>query len=127
MATFFCIFLVLLVFAARLLMVGVHAQLPILPALFHSIYSLHSSHVAPSTLSPSNLSPARLARYSYLYTDKKENQNFLIYKEIQKGSVAKCTYNGILIYSKTKYLRISSYIRKPFLICYFATGPVWIS
>ncbi len=26
-----------------------------------------------------------------------------------------------------KYLRISSYIRKPFLICDFATAPLWIS
>ncbi len=27
----------------------------------------------------------------------------------------------------TKYLRISSYIRKPFLIYGFATAPIWIS
>ncbi len=27
----------------------------------------------------------------------------------------------------TKYLRISSYIRKPYLIYDFATAPVWIS
>jgi hypothetical protein len=27
----------------------------------------------------------------------------------------------------TKYLRISSYIRKPFLIYDFATAPLWIS
>jgi hypothetical protein len=37
------------------------------------------------------------------HTDKKENQIFLIYKEIQNGAVAK-SYMG-------KYLRISLYIR----------------
>jgi hypothetical protein len=40
-----------------------------------------------------------------MYTDKKENKIFLIYKEIQMGAVAKSCM--------TKYLRISSYIRKP--------------
>jgi hypothetical protein len=49
-----------------------------------------------------------------LYTDKK-NQIFLIYKEIQDGPVAKSYM--------VKYLHISSYIRKPFLIYYFATAP----
>jgi hypothetical protein len=49
------------------------------------------------------------------YTDKKENTIFLIYKEIQKGAVAKSYI--------TKYLRFSSYIRKPFLIYDFATAP----
>jgi hypothetical protein len=41
---------------------------------------------------------------------------FLIYKEIQKGAVTKSYTNGLLIYDYTVYLRISSYIRKPFLI-----------
>jgi hypothetical protein len=44
-------------------------------------------------------------------TDRKENQIFLTYKEIQMGEII-------------KYLRISSYIRKPFLIHDFATGPI---
>jgi hypothetical protein len=35
------------------------------------------------------------------YTDKKENQNFLKYKEIQNGAVAKSYMtNGLLIYGK---------------------------
>jgi hypothetical protein len=52
-------------------------------------------------------------------TDKKENQIFLIYKEIQSGAVAKSYMtNGLLRYG------ISSYIRKPFLICDFATAPL---
>jgi hypothetical protein len=55
-----------------------------------------------------------------LYTDKKENQIFLVYKEIQNGAVAKSYItNGLL-----KYLHISSYIRKPFLIYAFATAPL---
>jgi hypothetical protein len=52
-----------------------------------------------------------------LYTDKKENKSFLIYKEIQTGAVAASSYT-------TKYLGISSYIRKPFLIYDFATDPI---
>ncbi len=54
-----------------------------------------------------------------MYTDKK-NQIFLIYKEIQNGAVAKSYMtNGLLL----KYLRIFSYIRKPFLINDFAIAP----
>jgi hypothetical protein len=34
-----------------------------------------------------------------LYTDKKENQTFLMYREIQSGAVAKSYMtNGLLIY-----------------------------
>jgi hypothetical protein len=58
-----------------------------------------------------------------MYTDKKENQIFLIYKEIQNGAVAKSFMtNGLLTYGE--YLRISSYNRKPFLIYDFATAPL---
>jgi hypothetical protein len=54
---------------------------------------------------------------------KKEKQVFLIYKEIQSAAVAKSYMtNGLLIYGK--YLRISSYIRKPFLIYDFANAPL---
>ncbi len=35
--------------------------------------------------------------------------------------------NGLLILYMGKYLRISSYIRKPFLIYDFATAPLLIS
>ncbi len=59
-----------------------------------------------------------------MYTDKKENQIFPIYKNIQNGAVAKSYMtNGLL----GKYLRSSSYIRNPFLIYDFATAPLWIS
>jgi hypothetical protein len=58
------------------------------------------------------------------YTDKKENQIFLIYKETQSGAVA----NSYMIITASsfmgKYFRISSYIRKPFLIYDFATAPL---
>ncbi len=59
-----------------------------------------------------------ISRYSK-YTDKKEIQIYLIYKEIQSGAVAS-SYMG-------KYLRISSYMKKPLLIYDFATAPLWIS
>ncbi len=36
-----------------------------------------------------------------MYTDKKENQTFLIYKEIQNGAVANAIMtNSLLIYGK---------------------------
>jgi hypothetical protein len=58
-------------------------------------------------------------------TDKKENQIFLIYKEIRSGAFAKsCMNNGLLILYMGKYFRISSYIRKLFLIYEFATAPL---
>jgi hypothetical protein len=38
---------------------------------------------------------------TYQYTDKKENQIFLIYREIQSGAVAKSYMtNGLLIYGE---------------------------
>ncbi len=57
------------------------------------------------------------------YTDKKVNQIFLIYKEIQIGAVAKSYItNGLLIYGEI--FAHFSYIRKPFLIYDFATAPL---
>ncbi len=41
--------------------------------------------------------------FCVLYTDKKENKTFLIYKEIQYGAVEKSTMRkGILIYGKVQ-------------------------
>jgi hypothetical protein len=63
--------------------------------------------------------------FTVQYTDKKENQIFFIYEEIQNGAVAKSyMINAFLTASSYmgKYLRISSYIRKPFLIHDFATA-----
>ncbi len=59
-------------------------------------------------------------------TDKKENQIFLTYKEIQNGAVANsCMTNGLLIYGEILvHFQFSSYIRKPFLIYDFATAPL---
>ncbi len=54
------------------------------------------------------------------YTDKKENQIFLIYKDIQNGAVAKSYITNSLLIELTA----SSYIRKPFLIYDFATAPL---
>jgi hypothetical protein len=52
-------------------------------------------------------------------TDEKENQIFLIYKEIQKGLVAKSYMtNGLLIFG---------YIFARYLIYDFAPDPIWIS
>jgi hypothetical protein len=57
------------------------------------------------------------------FTDKKEKKIFLIYMELQNGAVAKSyMINGLLLYCMMKYLRISSDIRKPFLIYDFATA-----
>ena len=43
----------------------------------------------------------RIIRNSGFFTDKKDNQIFLIYKEIQNGAVAKSYMtNGLLIYGE---------------------------
>jgi hypothetical protein len=58
-----------------------------------------------------------------LCTDKKENQIFLIYKEILNGAVAKSYMtDGLLIYGEI-FLHFLI-IRKPFLIYDFATAPL---
>jgi hypothetical protein len=57
------------------------------------------------------------------HTDKKENQIFPIYKEIQSGAVA-ASYmrKGFLIYEEMrKYFPI--YMRRPLVIYDFATAP----
>ncbi len=57
-----------------------------------------------------------------LHTDKKENKIFLIYKEIQKGAVAKS-------YMRKGFLRYEE-LRKylvPLVIYDIATAPFWIS
>ncbi len=56
------------------------------------------------------------------HTEKKENQIFLIYKGSQKSHIRLTASTNMV-----KYLRISSYIRKPFLIYDFATDLTWIS
>jgi hypothetical protein len=63
-----------------------------------------------------------------LYTDKKENKIFLIYKEIQMGAVAKSYMRKcFLIYEEMcKYLVIYCK-RRPAVIYDFATAPFWIS
>ncbi len=67
---------------------------------------------------------AREKKVNEEYTDQKENKIFLIYKEIQKGTVAKSYMtNGLLIQYTVKYWCDFSYIRKPFLIYDFATVP----
>ncbi len=60
------------------------------------------------------------------YTDKKENQIFLIYEEIQNGQLQCNIWLTASLYM-VKYLRISSHIMKPFLIYDYATAPLWIS
>ncbi len=60
-----------------------------------------------------------------LYTDKKENQIFLIYKEIQNGTVAKSYMtNDLLIYGKIFSHFLIYSIRKPFYIYDFTTSPL---
>ncbi len=61
-----------------------------------------------------------------LYTDKKENQILLIYKETQSKAVAKSYMKkGFLIYEECA--NISPHMRRPLVIHDFATAPFWIS
>jgi hypothetical protein len=59
-----------------------------------------------------------------LYTDKKENQFFLIFKEIQSGAVAKSFMRKVfLMYEEMrKYFPIYC-MRMPLVINDFATAP----
>ncbi len=63
------------------------------------------------------------------FTDKKENEIFLINKEIQSGAVAKSYMRkGFLIYEEMrrnvqKCANISPYMRRPLVISDFATAP----
>jgi hypothetical protein len=58
------------------------------------------------------------------HTDKKENQIFLIYKEIQSGAVAKSYMRkGFLIQYMRKCENISPCMRKPLVIYDFAPAP----
>jgi hypothetical protein len=60
-----------------------------------------------------------------VYTDKKENQIFLIFKEIQNGAVAKSYMtNSPLIYGEIFAHFLIYCIRKHFLIYNFATAPL---
>jgi hypothetical protein len=55
-------------------------------------------------------------------TDKKGNQIFLIYKEIQSGAVAKSYMRkGFLIYGEM--CKFSLHMRRPLVIYDFATAP----
>jgi hypothetical protein len=58
------------------------------------------------------------------YTDKKENQIFLIYKKIQSGAVAKSYMRkGFLILYMRKCANISPYMRRSLVIYDLATAP----
>jgi hypothetical protein len=64
----------------------------------------------------------KLRDSSGCYTDKKENQIFLLYKEIQSRAVAKSYMGkGFLIYEECA--NISPYMRRPLVIYDFATAP----
>jgi hypothetical protein len=58
-----------------------------------------------------------------VYTDKKENQIFLIYKEIQSGAVAKSYMRKVFLYYMRKCANSSPYTRRPLVIYDFATAP----
>jgi hypothetical protein len=64
------------------------------------------------------------SEYGNMHTDKKDNNIFLIYKEMQKGAVAKSYMtNGFLIHM-TKYLHIFLIYEEALLIYDFATAPI---
>jgi hypothetical protein len=71
--------------------------------------------LAAAGILPNNERPFR-------YTDKKENQIFLIYKEIQSGAVAK----SYMRKGFRKCVNISPYMRRTLVIYDFATAPFWI-
>ena len=61
----------------------------------------------------------------YSYTDKNENQNFPIYKEIQNGAVAKSYItNGLLIYGEIFPHFLIYWEAPPYTVYDFATAPL---
>jgi hypothetical protein len=59
-----------------------------------------------------------------LYTDKKENQIFVIYKEIQSGAVTKSYMRkGFRIYEEMRKANFSPCMRMQLFIYGFATAP----
>jgi hypothetical protein len=62
------------------------------------------------------------------HTDKKENKIFLIYKEIQKGEVAKSYLRkGFLIYEEMRKYLVKYEEAVSYTVYYFATDPFGIS
>jgi hypothetical protein len=65
-----------------------------------------------------------VARIHILYTDKKGNKIFLIYKEVQSGAVAKSYMRkGFLLYMR-KCVNISPYMRRLLVKYDFTTVPL---
>jgi hypothetical protein len=67
--------------------------------------------------------PKHYIFYTLQYTDKKENQIFLINNDIQTGAVAKSYMRkGFLIYEEI-YIYLTIYMRRSLVIYDFATAP----
>ncbi len=82
------------------------------------------------SLLPSNNFKDRLAlgRVGEWYTDKKENQIFLLYKEIQNRAVAK-SYEEELpnVWGNAQIFHHIWGLSRPLVIYDFATAPFWVS
>ncbi len=59
-----------------------------------------------------------------VYTDKKENKTFLMYKEIENGAATKTYMRKGFLYYRRKCANIYSYMRRPLVIYDFATAPL---
>jgi hypothetical protein len=63
------------------------------------------------------------AKQPDMYTDKRKNLTFLLYREIQSGAVAKSyVRKGFLIYEEMR--KYFPYMRRPLVIYDFATAPL---
>ncbi len=98
-----------------------------LPRIAGSLLRIHStSHLQESREMPL----MKKLKFPIYYTGKKENQIFLIHVFLIRKFRMEQLQNHTWLTASSymgKYLRISSYIRKPFLIYDFATAPLWIS
>ncbi len=97
------------------------------PEACQRVPNVGAQHGCPLFLQPFSRRIPAFSREIYArYTDKKENKIFLIYKESRRERLQSHIWRTASSYM-TKYLRISSYIRTPFLIYDFAPEPIWIS
>ncbi len=105
-----------------------HSEFPYIWGKFDFFYQCNSPLVGKAftfSLPSARINRRRKTRRKEWYTDKKENEIFLKYKEIPERS--SCKVGPSRSSCMVKYLRISSYIMQPFLIYDFATAPFWIS
>ena len=92
-------------------------------AVFLWFITMHRTIIAIGAYSDNTKTTGRLRRIIFNITLLKKNSSYIRkFRREQLQSHIWLTASSYMV----KYLRISSYIRRPFLIYDFATSPIWI-